>query len=85
MENVEDENKKRRASEQAISGVDAKRIKVGDEEASIDDDAMPKKERWQGEYACMHAHDVARCIKVSIESLSTHSSSIGGRLHRIGF
>jgi hypothetical protein len=61
MENVEDENKKRRASEQAISGIDAKRIKVGDEEASSDD-VMPKKERWQGE--SMHArmpmmlHDV---------------------------
>jgi hypothetical protein len=54
MENAEDDNKKRRASEQAISGIDAKRIKVGDEEESSND-VMPKKERWQGEYACMHA------------------------------
>lgn len=55
MENAEDENKKRRASDQAIrSSIDAKRVKMSDEEASSDNDVvLPTKERWQGE--CIHS------------------------------
>ena len=60
MENAEDENKKRRASDQAIrSSIDAKRVKVRDEEASSDnnDVVLPKKERWQGECnTVLHTH-----------------------------
>jgi hypothetical protein len=59
MENAEDENKKRRASDHAISSIDAKRVKVRDEEASSDnnDVVLPKKERWQGECnKVLHTH-----------------------------
>jgi hypothetical protein len=90
MENAEEENKKRRASEQVSSSIDidAKRFKVGDDdddECESSSEQMPdQKERWQGEFIHMSSYVVRKLSHVFSMIFLTHSSSIGGRLHEIG-